>query len=62
MQRGKVESWHSWAFTARFARGAESAEVSIFSIAVDLPSLKLWQGNEDGNGKLLSRWRCEKTT
>jgi hypothetical protein len=41
---------------------AEVAEVSIFSIAVDLPSLKLWQGKEDGNGKLLSSWRCEKTT
>jgi hypothetical protein len=26
----------------------------IFSIAVDLPSLKLWQGKEDGDGKPLS--------
>jgi hypothetical protein len=25
-----------------------------FSIAVDLPSLKLWQGKEDGDGKALS--------
>jgi len=37
-----------------FARGAECAETNIFSIAVDLPSLKLWQGKEDGDGKLLS--------
>ena len=25
-----------------------------FSIAADLPSLKLWQGKEDGDGKPLS--------
>jgi hypothetical protein len=28
--------------------------VNIFSIAVDLPSLKLWQGKEVGDGKPLS--------
>jgi len=40
--------------TARFARGAESTGGVFFSIAVDLPSLKLWQGKEDGDGKPLS--------
>jgi len=30
------------------------AEMKILSIAVDLPSLKLWQGKEDGDGKPLS--------
>ena len=40
--------------TTRFARGAEITEVNDFSIAVDLPSLKLWQGKEDGDGKPLS--------
>jgi len=33
---------------------AEIAEVNDFSIAVDLPSLKLWQGKEGGDGKPLS--------
>jgi len=42
-----------------FARGAELTEVYYFSIAVDLPSLKLWQGKEDGDGKQLSpRTKC----
>jgi hypothetical protein len=39
--------------TARFARGAEITEMNMFSIAVDLPSLKLWQGREVGDGKPL---------
>jgi hypothetical protein len=32
----------------------------IFPFAADLPSLKLWQGKEDGNGKALSSFRCGK--
>jgi hypothetical protein len=47
--------------TARFARGAKVAEVNGFSIAVDLPPLKLWQGKEDGDGKALSSFRCGKS-
>ncbi len=41
--------------TARFAGGAK---VNGFSIAVDLPSLKLWQGKEGGDEKALSSFRC----
>ncbi len=37
-----------------YRRGAERAKLSIFSIAADLPSLKLWQGKEDGDGKSIS--------
>jgi hypothetical protein len=47
--------------TARFARGAEVAKVNGFSIAVDLPPLKLWQGKEGGDGKALSSFRCGKS-
>jgi hypothetical protein len=41
-------------FTARFARDAETAEISIFSLALDPPSRKLWRGREEGDGKVLS--------
>ena len=34
-------------------RAAESAERLFLSFVVDLPSLKLWQGNKVNKGKLL---------
>jgi hypothetical protein len=34
----------------------------IFSFAVDLPSLKLWQGKDYGKGKPLSSFAAVKKT